>query len=327
MAKISIIVPVYNIEKYLENCVESILNQTFKDLEIILVDDGSTDNSGKICDIYKHKDKRIKVIHKENGGLSSARNCGIEIASGEYIGLVDSDDYIHPQKYEILYKNAIKYSSDIVVSSYKSVYTTSDLELYNPIKIEGEITNYTSLEAQEELYKEKSLDFSISWTKLYKKCLFDNLRYEVGRIYEDEFMIHKILHKSKIITYVPAKLHFYYQREGSIMHSKYSIKNLDEIYYKMDRADFYREVGIENLVHKAECEYINELFFQYFKAKNELNNIDNQLKNIRRDFKYRLKYLLKNPMYNKKEKLLWIVFYIYPYLYELYCDIKLKNQK
>lgn len=327
MPKISIIVPVYNVEQYLENCIKSILNQTFEDIEIILVDDGSTDNSGRICDSYKGKDKRIKVIHKKNGGLSSARNCGIEMASGKYIGLVDSDDYIHPKMYEILYKNAIKYSSDIVVGSYKSVDNMDDSDIYNDVKIDGEIQNYTSIEALEELYNENDLDFIISWTKLYKKCLFDDLKYEVGRIYEDQFIIHKILYKSKIVTYVPALLYFYQQREGSIMHSKFSIKNLDSIYYKKDRADFYREVGLKKLTHLAEFKYINGLFYEYFKAKNELDNIDRELKNLRKDFKDRLRILLKNPMYNKKEKLLWIAFCIHPYFYELYENIKSRKLK
>ena len=122
MSEISIIVPVYNVEKYLENCIESILNQTFKDFELILVDDGSTDNSGKICDIYEKKDSRIKVIHKNNGGLSSARNAGLDIACGKYVGFIDSDDSIHPRMYEILYDLIKKYESDISCCNYKKIY-------------------------------------------------------------------------------------------------------------------------------------------------------------------------------------------------------------
>lgn len=115
MPKISIIVPIYNVEKYIEKCIQSILNQTFSDFELILVNDGSTDSCGEICDKYKKLDDRIIVIHKVNGGLSSARNAGIDIARGEYIGFIDSDDYIHEKMYEILYNNAITYNSDIVI--------------------------------------------------------------------------------------------------------------------------------------------------------------------------------------------------------------------
>ncbi|MFZ3577233.1 glycosyltransferase family 2 protein, partial [Virgibacillus sp. DJP39] len=119
--KLSIIVPVYKVEQYLAKCIDSILNQTYKDFELILVNDGSPDNCSDICDSYMKKDNRIKVIHKANGGLSSARNAGIQIARGEYIGFVDSDDFIHRRMYEVLYKNAFKYLSDIVVCDYSQV--------------------------------------------------------------------------------------------------------------------------------------------------------------------------------------------------------------
>ena len=128
MSEISIIVPVYNVDQYLENCIESILNQTFKDYELILIDDGSTDKSGEICDKYEKKDNRIKVIHKYNGGLSSARNAGLDLACGKYIGFVDSDDSIHPEMYEILYDLQQIYNADISVCSFKKVYENIDVK-------------------------------------------------------------------------------------------------------------------------------------------------------------------------------------------------------
>ncbi|MEG0087047.1 MAG: glycosyltransferase, partial [Niameybacter sp.] len=116
---LSIIVPVYNVEKYLPKCIESILAQSFTDFEVILIDDGATDKSGEICEEYANKDTRIKIIHKENGGLSSARNAGIELSNGNYIGFVDSDDFIHPQMYEILLREARSSNSDVVICRYK----------------------------------------------------------------------------------------------------------------------------------------------------------------------------------------------------------------
>src|SRR5690625_3550080 len=120
--KLSIIVPIFNMEQLLPKCLDSILTQTFKGFELILVNDGSTDKSGEICDDYAHKDQRIKVIHKKNGGTSSARNAGLAVAKGDYIGFVDSDDYINKHMYETLYNSAIKHSSDIVLCSYEDVY-------------------------------------------------------------------------------------------------------------------------------------------------------------------------------------------------------------
>ncbi|HDT8053597.1 TPA: glycosyltransferase, partial [Enterococcus faecalis] len=122
MPKISIIVPVYNVEKYLEKCVRSILAQTFTDFELILVDDGSPDSSGAMCDQFAEQDQRVKVIHKENGGLSDARNAGIEIATGEYLGFVDSDDYIADDMYELLYTNIVKEDADLSICGIYDVY-------------------------------------------------------------------------------------------------------------------------------------------------------------------------------------------------------------
>ena len=122
MPAISVIVPIFNVENYVRKCVDSILNQTFSDIEIILVDDGSTDASGRICDEYLSKDDRIRVIHKENGGLSDARNAGLDMCTGEYIGFVDGDDYIDGDMYELLYKNLIQYDADISMCRFRRIY-------------------------------------------------------------------------------------------------------------------------------------------------------------------------------------------------------------
>ena len=134
MILVSIIVPVYNVEKYLERCLDSLINQTLKDIEIILVDDGSTDDSGNICDKYAKKDKRIKVIHKENGGLSDARNIGLSIANGRYLQFVDSDDFIHKQMIEILYNTIINNNADISICDFDKVYENTKIK-YNTKEI------------------------------------------------------------------------------------------------------------------------------------------------------------------------------------------------
>ena len=200
MPKISIIVPVYNVEKYLEKCIDSILNQSFRDFELILVDDGSTDNSGYVCDRYKDQDNRIIVIHKENGGVSSARNRGLDIARGDFIGFMDSDDFIHKDMYKILYDNLIKNEADLAICKAQNVYQDETIKLNNivedfPVKV------LTSKDALKKLYNIRTT-FVYAWNKLYKRELFEELRYPENKIYEDEWLSPKLLYKSSKIVYI-----------------------------------------------------------------------------------------------------------------------------
>lgn len=317
--KVSIIVPVYNVEQYLEECIESILNQTLEDIEIILVNDGSTDRSLEICERYQEKDNRIKLINKSNGGLSSARNEGIKVASGQYIGFVDSDDYIHTEMYEILFNNAIKYKSDIVISKFKK-FSDEDYE-YNAkdiIPINYKIENFNYKQSLYQLYTERNVEFVIAWNKIYKKDLFNNLKFEEGRICEDEFMAHKILYKSKITTYVHIDLYYYRQRINSIMTSKYSIKNLDAVYALQDRVEFFYKINNKDLLNISYRYYIEMFIGNYLKAKTEINNSKNELKKLKKSFNLHINKLFFNPYYNWKEKVLLYIFYINPYLYEKY---------
>ena len=179
MPKISIIVPVYNVEKYLEKCVKSILNQTFTDFELILVDDGTPDSSGVICDQFAEKDERIKVIHKKNGGLSDARNTGIEVAKGEYIGFVDSDDYIAEDMYELLYTNIVNEEADLSICGIYDVYENKEAQ--------KRIRQYMILNKFEaiKVILEAKIVSVHAVNKLYKKELFTHVRYPVGKITED----------------------------------------------------------------------------------------------------------------------------------------------
>ena len=179
MSKISVIVPVYNVEKFIKRCLDSIINQTTKDLEIILVNDGSTDNSGKICDEYAKLDNRITVIHKENGGISSARNIGLDVATGEWIAFVDSDDYIEKDMYEVLYKTAIEKNVDICACFFK--YLTVDNKiLFNLTQEQLDMNGkYNSKEFLELIYKDEYMNgiCVATWNKIYKKNIFTRYRY------------------------------------------------------------------------------------------------------------------------------------------------------
>ncbi|MCM3412438.1 glycosyltransferase family 2 protein [Metabacillus litoralis] len=317
--KISIIVPIYKVEKYLAKCIDSILNQTFKEYELILVNDGSPDSCGEICEEYSKRDKRVKVIHKKNGGLSSARNAGIDIAKGEYIAFVDSDDFIHKNMYEMLYKNAINTSSDIVICDY---FIVSENEIIQDESYQFKIQpkTFTNIEVLRELYRDDRIKFVVAWNKLYKKSLFSKLRYKEGRIHEDEFIIHKILYECSKVTYLPVKLYFYLQTDNSIIRSPYNIKRLDRVYALKERVEFFKKIKQLKLQHHAESKYIQSLFANYKNIR--MNNIPlgKELIKLRLDLLTNITTLAKNPYYKKKEKLMWLIFIINPLLYDWYMN-------
>lgn len=232
--KISVIVPVYNVEKYLNKCVESIVNQTYKNLEIILIDDGSPDNCPKICDEWAEKDDRIKVIHKENGGVSSARNAGLDLSSGDFIGFVDADDYVNENTYSFLIDDLIKHQSDVSMCSINfldkngNIYKSDD-ELNLANFIEDNCNNIVN-----EMYKTCNCHWVALWNKLYSKEIFKTLRFPEGRLFEDWTIVPMIYYKCKRLSYISDKLYNYLaRREGSAVHT-YTLKR----YYDCACADY-----------------------------------------------------------------------------------------
>lgn len=241
--KISVIIPVYNVEKYLTRCLESVVSQSFKDFEIILVDDGSTDSSGMICDKFSLNDSRIKVIHKINGGLSSARNAGLDIANGKYITFIDSDDWVLQDAFEYLISIIEKTQSDVVSADYiftngESIEANSD---YKELVIEG-TDNILKFYLEQDIPHKKN-DFPV-WIKLYRKELFNNIRFPNGKIYEDTITNYKIFSKCKKYTKSTRIIYAYYQRPQSITKSRLTMKNFDLI-------DVSKEM-LELSVHNSE---------------------------------------------------------------------------
>lgn len=211
IVKLSIIVPVYKVEQYLDRCLESILEQTYIDYEVILVDDGSPDCCGEMCEAWAVKDNRIKVIHKKNGGLSDARNAGINIAQGDYIGFVDSDDYIRRDMYQVLIENLEKNNADISMCGYADVYQDGIWKECDD--------NTVYVWNQEETIRQILLGKKVSVhavTKLYKKELFDSVRYPVGKISEDAYIIMDIMNKVTLAVFTPRTEYYYLHRENSI---------------------------------------------------------------------------------------------------------------
>ena len=235
-ALISIIIPVYKVEKYLEKCIQSVINQTYENLQIILVDDGSPDNCGKICDEYAQKDHRIEVIHKSNGGLSDARNKGLEIAKGEYIGFIDSDDYIESDMYEVLYNLLKQYNAYVSICNF---YTVSQGKI--AIKnAENGIKEYNRIEILKEVLLDNNIQ-SYAWNKLYKKELFDEIKYPVGKKYEDIGTTFYLLEKCNKVVVTGKPEYYYINRQDSIVNNVTETTITDYIELIMQRYDYIEE--------------------------------------------------------------------------------------
>lgn len=246
--KISVIVPVYKVEKYLDRCVSSIKKQTYRNLEIILVDDGSPDRCPQMCDAWAECDSRIRVIHKENGGLSDARNAGMGIASGIYISFIDSDDWIDLQMYERLVTAMKRDQSDIAACGVKIVWEDGSPD---GIFLNTADCVLSRQEAQKELLKERLIKHPV-WYKLYKSDRVKDLLFDVGRIHEDVFWSYKAIgaaNKVSLINYVG---YFYFQRNGSIMSEEYSLQRLDALTAYCKRYE-YMQREFPELTDKALC--------------------------------------------------------------------------
>lgn len=244
MDKISVIIPVYNVEKYLSACIKSILNQTHRNLELILIDDGSKDNSGQICDEFAKKDSRIRVIHQENGGVSVARNKGVDISEGDYIAFVDSDDFVAPNMYESLLKAIKRTDADMALCNYRKVdeegATISEYTYVQNEVVSGE-------KALEWLEREHNWSYVVVWPKLYHRSVFENIRFKEKVICEDEFAVHHIFLKCKKIVTISDSLYCYRYNPSSIT-SVNTIRRLDGLEALYERFLVYQKRGLKHLL-------------------------------------------------------------------------------
>ncbi len=252
---ISVIIPVYQVELYVAHCIESVTGQIYQNLEIILIDDGSVDKSGEICDLYMDKDERIKVVHQENQGLSAARNRGIEIAKGEYLCFVDSDDWIDERFIDVVYRISAGTGCDIVQCGFQNTLF-DDMEKDGR---EGKYTVYTPKEYSIAAYTLLSWKCNVAWNKLYRASLFAGIRYPKGKIHEDEFTTYKLIWKANRIAVTNTKLYFYRQRTDSIMGRAYSLKRLDAGEAYREREKFYEDLGETELLNLARTAHLEWL--------------------------------------------------------------------
>ena len=268
-ALISLIIPVYKVEKYLEKCIQSVINQTYENLQIILVDDGSPDNCGKICDEYAKKDHRIEVIHKSNGGLSDARNKGLEIAKGEYIGFVDSDDYIEADMYEVLYNLLKQYNADVSICNF---YTVSQGKISIKNADNG-INEYNRIEILKEILLDKNIQ-SYAWNKLYKKELFDEIKYPIGKKYEDIGTTFYLLEKCNKVVVTGKSEYYYINRQDSIVNNVTESTITDYIEENIKELSSYNKDYLKRILKTAEKDIksLNEVGDYTKKKYEELYN-------------------------------------------------------
>jgi len=295
---ISIIIPVYNVELYLEKCLNSVINQSYKNIEIILINDGSTDNSGKICDEFKEKDNRIKVLHKENEGQAIARNKGIDLSNGEYIMFIDSDDFIELNMVEILYNNLINSKSDIVCCA-RIIEKNQKSRLVN-----NKGTFFMdSKQGIERLIFQEQVDSS-PCDKIYKKELFKTLRFPEGVVYEDLGLIYKLFDKADKIMHIEDALYHYNIHENSTMTTnikKFNKKSLDELKIKEEMKEFISNKYPE-LKNKIEALYYMTLIDILIKCY-ESNYDEKIYKKLNDEVLKNSKIISKNKQINRLSKI------------------------
>lgn len=283
MLELSIVIPVYNVEKYLEDCLDSVLCNNKKNIEVILVDDGSTDRSGDICETYAENDSRVKVIHKRNGGLSSARNKGIQFAAGEYIGFVDSDDMIHELMYVDMLDIAHKHDADIVICGMRYFSndisdTTICVHSEKSILVDGE-------EKFEFIISEKNDMGDFAQNKIYKRTLFYNIEYPEGKIFEDIYTSYKLFGKAKRVFCLNKDYYYYRLRNNSISHSKEFNPHMIDIVYATGEQLAYIQKNAATYLPFAYQKYLDATIIElrHLYINDKLNEEKTLVKQIRRE--------------------------------------------
>nr|WP_263393889.1 glycosyltransferase [Streptococcus sp. Marseille-Q6470] len=310
--KISIIVPVYNVEAYLERCVESILKQTYTNFELLLINDGSTDTSGELCDKLALRDQRIRVIHKENGGLSAARNTGIDHASSDLIGFIDSDDYIDEDMYETLYRHLRESNADLSMCGHYDVFHQIPEEQVSEIQT----WELSSEEAIKMVMEAKVLSVT-AVNKLYKKELFNQLRFEVGKIAEDAFIMIRLLDQCQKVVATNEKKYYYVHRENSITTQKFSLKFLNVIEAYEQNAKIVSD-KYPNLKYQADTRICWAYFYVLDRLLKDEEYKDEKLEiELIQYLKKNKRFILNNSLFNSKRKLSFMALLINKNLYKV----------
>lgn len=282
---VSIIVPIYDVEKYLKECIESILNQTYKNLEIILVDDESPDNCGKICNDYALMDNRIKVIHKKNGGLSDARNAGLEIMTGEYLMFVDSDDYISNDCVEKLYELSVLHNADLVIGGTEKFDDETKKVIWSTYSGKEEIQLFDKEKSMADMFE----NGCASWARLYRSEIHKDILFPVGEINEDEAIVLRLLERCNSVVKTNCIIYNYRYRSQSITSTKWSIKKLDWVNHCKNNYEYIMK-NHKSISIYAKKRYISSLMWALNSMTVDPVNLGDRIV----VYKYELKQLMKN---------------------------------
>lgn len=286
---ISVIIPVYKVEAYLTACVESVLAQTYQNFELILVDDGSPDNCPQMCDAFAARDSRIRVIHKENGGLSSARNAGIDAAKGKYLAFLDSDDLWSPLFLERLYRAIQETGADFSVCMFHRFHGQPSEALPDTVPTVA-LTQQEAFDClfggQNEnmvlapnklydaaLFSPINENTAVAWNKLYDANVFRTIRYPLGKLHEDEAVIHEIIGAAPTVAWVSEEHYLYREAPNSITTSKFSLKRLDEMYAKEQRIQWFEARGMHGYADKTRIGYLSCLMRLYRTVQAEVEDL------------------------------------------------------
>ena len=311
---ITIVVPVYKVENYLHRCVDSILNQTYTNFELLLIDDGSPDNCGEICDEYVRKDSRIFVIHQKNRGLSAARNTGInwfyEQGRSDYITFVDSDDWLHPEYLRALINGITENDVKISVCDLKRVITESTHVSYDILEYE--------LTSPEDFLVNHFWQYNYACGKLYHKSVFENIQYPIGKNFEDAFTTYKALHKCERIAYTDLQLYYYFYNEQGISHSPWKPSELVIFDAMQEQMQFYKAKGLQKAFDKEFKLFVHHHAYQIVRIKENKQDLKKNkaiLKGIKKTLR---KYLKENKEVFNVHNMTYSYEAAYPFIMKLY---------
>lgn len=309
MPNISVIVPVYKVEQFLHRCVSSILAQTYSDFELILVDDGSPDNCGAMCEEYAAKYDFVHVIHQENGGLSAARNSGIDWvfanSDSQWLAFVDSDDWIHPEYLEYLYRCVRETGAEI---SACGLYRTGGEQLEEVQEYSCELLSADDYYCSETVHGGIT---AVAWNKLYHRSFFETLRYPHGKLHEDEFTTYKAVYAAGQVAVTHAKLYAYYQNPAGIMQSQWNPRRMHTLEAVEQQLDFARETGRERFERKAAEQYIYSCYEQLKKIEKQ-PQFRPYRKILQKKLRFGLKLGRELGVFPQKKETLWAYEAAYP---------------
>ncbi len=313
-ALISVIIPVYKVEDYLKRCVDSVLAQTYQNMEIILVDDGSPDRCPKLCDEYAEKYEKIRVIHQENRGLSGARNAGIDAAKGEYLAFVDSDDLWSPYFLERLYRAITENDAEISQCRWEYMHGDTLIEAYDPYAPEQ---CFSGREMLANLYVQTGAYYVVAWNKLYKRTLFETIRYPEGKIHEDEATTYRLFDLAEKCVVVDNALYGYYVGSGgtSITRNGFQLKKLDWCQANRERVAYFIEKDYRDLIVPAMKACNDGSIDLYFKCRDFCPEAKSELAKIRTDVKKSLKIVKKYGKFPLKTRIGYGLFVTVPGIY------------